>query len=95
MRKDRGDQRRPAPARRRQRRRRWPICESTGKRRFRERKDAKAELERARHVRAHAELAGHKSSLTVVRAYRCMFCGGWHLTSRPSWDDSRDSAVPA
>ena len=87
------DQCRPTSSARRRPRRQWPLCDSTGKRRYRERKDAKAELERARHLRAHAELDNRQSLLTVCRAYRCDLCDGWHLTSLPTWDRSRDVGV--
>ena len=89
------DQCRPTSSARRRPRRQWPICDRTGKRRYRERKDAKAELERAWHLRAHAELDNRQSSLTVCRAYRCDLCDGWHLTSLPTWDRSRESTVSA
>lgn len=81
----RDDQRRPGPAPRRRHRRSWPACAATGKRRYRTRKDAKAELERAWHSRARAVLDGRTSSLRVVRAYNCPSCGGWHVTSMPTW----------
>ena len=89
----RDDQRGRGPARRRRQRRSWPICEATGKRRYRSRKDAKAELERAWHLRARAVLDGLQSSLTVVRAYRCPSCAGWHVTSMPAWAGDADSAA--
>jgi hypothetical protein len=64
--------------------RNWPICESTGKQRFGERKDAKLALRAAYHMRANANLKGEQSSWTVCREYQCDFCDGWHLTSQPA-----------
>lgn len=66
----------------------WPRCERTGKQRFGERKDAKLALEAAHHTRAHALLDGVQSRWTVRRTYRCDYCRGWHLTSRPGWPDA-------
>ena len=94
MRRNRRVQNQHGPSRRRPQHA-WPTCAHTGKRRYDERNAAKAELERARHVRAHAELDGRQSSLTVRRAYHCEFCGGWHLTSLPTWRDMPYSEVPA
>ena len=73
----------------RRRRRNWPICEATGKRRLGERKDVKQELAAARASRSQADLDGVDGSWTVVRGYRCSQCGGWHLTSRSKWQDDR------
>jgi hypothetical protein len=95
MRRNRREQSQHGPSRRRRPKHAWPTCARTGKRRYDERKDAKTELERARHKRAHAELDGRKSSLTVCRAYYCEFCRGWHLTSLPTWRDMQYSAVSA
>ena len=44
------------------------------KQRFRTTESAVAELERIAHHASHAYIP--------VRAYRCEWCGGWHLTSR-------------
>jgi hypothetical protein len=90
MRKNnRNDQRRPGPTPRLRRRRRWPTCEATGKRRYRTRQDAKAEVERAWHLRASAALDERASSLRVVRAYRCPSCRGWHVTSMQFFSESQ------
>lgn len=62
----------------------WPKCPTTGKSRFRERKDAKQTLRYARKVRSRAEIQGVTTTWTADRAYRCPFCHGWHLTSRPA-----------
>jgi hypothetical protein len=71
--------RRPRPVRRK-----WPVCQQTGKQRLGERKDVKLALEAARHTRAAVEVADRVPTWTVVRGYRCEHCGGWHLTSRPT-----------
>lgn len=60
----------------------WPRCPVTGKARLGERRDAKLALERAAHVRARAALDGASTKAEVRRAYRCRYCGGWHLTSQ-------------
>jgi hypothetical protein len=63
---------------------RWPICEATGKQRLGERKDTKLALEASRRQRARAEQIGVTASWTIVRAYRCHHCSGWHATSSSS-----------
>ena len=62
--------------------RNWSICKQSGKRRFRDRKNAKLSLKQARYVRATAQVNGVQCTWTVVREYSCEYCGGWHLTSR-------------
>ena len=64
-------------------RRKLAKCEQTGKRRFREQKDAKITLKAAWHLRAIAETNGLQSAWTVQREYYCDLCSGWHLTSLP------------
>ena len=59
----------------------WGTCPSTGKVRYGERRDAEQEVEHAFHVRAAARLAGVVSTYTIVRAYRCSECRGYHTTS--------------
>jgi len=60
------------------------VCLATGKRRFRERNDAKDALVGAAYTRN-----GHAGDDTVrrheIRAYLCDDCHGWHLTSHPDW----------
>jgi len=94
MRRNRREHLERGPGRCRRPKRDWPTCGHSGKRRYRERKDAKAEVERARHLRARAELDGRVSTLTVCRAYRCPSCRGWHVTSLPTWRGFHDRAVP-
>ncbi|XAS78296.1 hypothetical protein V3G39_17860 (plasmid) [Dermatophilaceae bacterium Sec6.4] len=61
----------------------WPICISTGKARYGERKDTKLALSEAARLRSVAERNGALCTWTVLRAYRCDECYGWHLTSKP------------
>jgi hypothetical protein len=81
----------PQARRHRRPKRRWPICEQTGKRRYHDWKDAKLALEAARYIRATAELNGLQSAWTVRRPYYCDHCDGAHLTARPAWTDLRAS----
>ena len=60
----------------------WSICEQSGKRRYRDYESAKLALEEARLERATAKFNGRHSAYAVQRAYPCLPCGGWHLTSR-------------
>ena len=60
-----------------------PQCDTTGKRRFRDRHDAGLELRRLSRSRARLDAEGAQHSIHVVRSYECGACGGWHLTSRP------------
>ena len=84
-----------ARARRRTRRRRettinWhraATCRQTGKRRYRDQRQAREALVSRRRARALADSLGLASSRREVRVYRCPFCnGGWHTTSRPGQD---------
>lgn len=70
----------------------WPVCESTGKLRLRERKDVRLALAAAEQARSLAHLRDGECSWTVVRGYRCAHCGGWHLTSLRTWSDPAPSA---
>lgn len=62
--------------------RNWAKCGQFGKRRYRDRKNAKLALREAQFKRATAELNGQKCTWTVRREYFCDACGGWHLTSQ-------------
>lgn len=61
--------------------RNWGICSGTGKVRYGERRDAQLEIRRAFHARAAAHLAGATPTHTIVRAYKCEECRGYHTTS--------------
>ncbi len=67
------------------------LCEVCGKRRFRDRSQARDALDVARWERA----AGRRWR-REQRFYRCRFCDGWHLTSqslsRGPWDPGAVSA---
>jgi hypothetical protein len=65
-------------------RHRFPICRTTGKVRFRERKDVKLALRHADRRRSQARLDDVACSRREVQGYRCSECDGWHLTSQPT-----------
>jgi hypothetical protein len=64
-------------------RHRFPICQTTGKVRFRERKDVKLALRHADRRRSQALLDGVACNRREVQGYSCSECNGWHLTSQP------------
>jgi hypothetical protein len=57
------------------------TCPATGKRRFRDHREAPAILHRVRNVRRRAEAAGLDRRRPEARCYGCESCHGWHLTS--------------
>jgi hypothetical protein len=59
-----------------------PICESSGKVRFREPKDIKRALRRADQGRSRARLNDVACSRREIESYNCCDCNGWHLTSQ-------------
>lgn len=59
-----------------------PICESSGKVRFREPKDIKRALRRADEGRSRARMNDVTSSRRETHSYNCSDCNGWHLTSQ-------------
>ena len=63
-------------------RHRDPICESSGKVRFREPKDIKRALRRADQGRSRARLNDVACSRREIESYSCSDCNGWHLTSQ-------------
>lgn len=65
--------------------RKFPVCNATGKIRYRERNDAKKVLEHAKHVRAGAAIYEDECHWGIVRAYKCEHCGGWHTTCQAEW----------
>ena len=63
---------------------RFPICKTSGKVRFGERKDIKLALRQANRNRSQALLNDVPCSRLEIRAYHCSDCnGGWHLTASP------------
>lgn len=56
-------------------------CDVTGKQRYRQQHDAQLALRNASRYRSTLAAAGQTSNWTVVRAYQCDHCNGWHLTS--------------
>lgn len=59
----------------------WGTCPVSGKVRYGERWDAVAAIKHAFHQRAAARLDGQESTNSVVRAYKCAACRGYHTTS--------------
>lgn len=57
------------------------LCEPTGKRRFRDHREAVDALHTASNIRAFAAEFGQISTRQEVRSYPCKQCRGWHLTS--------------
>lgn len=60
----------------------YARCKSSGKKRFRDRKEAKRVVIRSRRMRLHAEREGYSTHRLENRTYRCYDCGGWHVTSQ-------------
>jgi hypothetical protein len=72
---------------------RFPICKTSGKVRFGERKDIKLALRQADRNRSQALMNDVPCSRREIRAYHCSDCnGGWHLTASP---ERLISLVPA
>jgi hypothetical protein len=71
------------PPRRNRHRRNPARCESTGLIRYRDRKDAKQAVRNASMMRARAGLDGAVCSWTIVAAFHCAGCRGYHTTSKP------------
>jgi hypothetical protein len=61
---------------------RFPICQITGKVRYREPKDVKLALRRASQDRSRARFHQAACSRREIDGYRCSDCDGWHLTSK-------------
>lgn len=54
----------------------------TGKRRFKDHRQAVDVLHKAKTARVFARAAGSDTRRAEVRTYRCGLCKGFHLTSR-------------
>ena len=65
--------------------RRHPICQVSGKIRYREPKDAKVALRHADRHRSRARLNDVPCSHREIHSYNCPECDGWHLTSQSGW----------
>lgn len=61
---------------------RFPICQISGKVRYREPKDVKVALRRADRDRSRARFHEVACSRREMDGYRCADCDGWHLTSK-------------
>lgn len=57
-----------------------PICDLSGKRRYRDQSQARDAL----GVAAWQRATGNRRR-RECRVYRCPACGGWHLTSVAAW----------
>lgn len=64
-------------------RHRYPICPTSGKARYRGRRDIKLALRHADRDRARAAVNEVGCNRREVRGYHCPDCNGWHLTSQP------------
>ncbi len=58
-------------------------CDVTGKKRYRDRKEAKRVVIYARRAKEYAKQQGTHTNRYEDRTYRCHDCGGWHVTSKP------------
>jgi hypothetical protein len=54
----------------------------TGKKRFRDKRDAVSFLHHATNARATAEADGAETPHRAVRSYSCPLCRGFHVTSQ-------------
>lgn len=61
---------------------RHPICQMSGKIRYREPKDVKLALRQADRERYRARVDDVSSSRRETHGYICTDCDGWHLTSQ-------------
>lgn len=59
----------------------WGKCKVTGKRRFRDHREAVKALRGAVTKRHFAEIDGVPTHRRERRTYECSACSGWHLTS--------------
>ena len=57
------------------------TCRSTGKRRFRDHREATKVLRHASSARSYAWQDGAECRRREVRSYECEVCHGWHVTS--------------
>jgi hypothetical protein len=57
------------------------YCEATGKRRFRDPREATQSLQHLQNLAHQMDEDGRPHRIRVVRKYRCEACQGWHLTS--------------
>lgn len=63
---------------------RFPICQISGKVRYREPQDVKLALQRADRDRSRARFHEVACSRREIDGYLCSDCDGWHLTSKPA-----------
>lgn len=57
------------------------YCSATGKRRFRDAREATAGLHQLRNAARRLDEQGLDHTIHVRRKYKCSACNGWHLTS--------------
>jgi hypothetical protein len=73
------------------------VCQTSGKVRYRERRDVKFALRRADGDRYKARMNDVECARRETSSYSCSDCGGWHLTSqttRPARFVSRPKFAP-
>ena len=57
------------------------YCHQSGKKRFRDPREATARLQSLLNQARMLDEQGKDHTIRVVRKYRCNACRGWHLTS--------------
>jgi len=71
------------------------ICQTSGKVRYREPRDAKFALRRADGSRNKARLNDVACGRLETSSYPCADCDGWHLTSQNAQSGRSASPAPA
>lgn len=59
-------------------------CPTSGKRRFRDHREAVSVLHQSAIRRKRAEERQQQTRRREIHSYRCKDCHGWHLTSQPT-----------
>lgn len=62
---------------------RYALCSHSLKQRYRSLHDAKLVLAQIRRQHSKALRLGFPTRRLESRAYKCLHCSGWHLTSKP------------
>lgn len=71
------------------------YCHQSGKKRFRDPREATARLQSLLNQARLLDEQGKDHTIHVVRKYRCNACRGWHLTSWENYGAPQDEAPPA
>lgn len=67
------------------------YCHHTGKKRFRDSREATRRLQQLHNLARECEEHGRDHTIHVVRKYHCAMCQGWHLTS---WENYAGPSEP-